>query len=209
VARGEPFRETLANAYYLRDDFDARTYPAARKKRSGPPPTQLPGNELPPSQGGSLGRPRVFPFVLHQTATRRNSVCTPLLLGNVLIQSYYIATGTYSDPPNMTIEIGYQLIAGAETNALLTTPRPYTVLTEFLDPHGIVAADRGQGFPQNTTNSPQRGTRIPLGLYVLERECAVVIADVNPSGFVQDYYGYLNLIENLSVDQISRALGAP
>lgn len=185
------------------------TFPAARLKRQGPPPSSGPEEDLSAPVGSQLGRPRVFPFAIKETAARRNTISTPKLLGNVLIQSLFFSSGSHADPPNDTLEVGYALQPITETNVLLTEPRPYTVLTELLDPHGIIANDRGQGFFGTTLNVPNRGGRIPLGLYILERECSVVLGLVNPSAFVQTWLGYINVIENLSSAQLARALGAP
>lgn len=202
MARGEPFRETLANAYFRRDDFDARTYPAPRAKRSGPIPGTS-GGPLASPPGQLVGRTRVFPWRISETAGRRNTISTPRLLGNVVIHSFYFGAGTAADPPNDTIEIGYAPAPVTEINVLVAVVRPYTVLTELLDHNNQIADDRGVGFPQTTLNNPQRGTRIPLGLIILERELAVTISVVNPSAFVQGYFGYMNLTENLSYEALA------
>lgn len=186
-----------SRGFEIGNTLDRRAYPAARRNRTGPPPVGAAGPFAQPI-GSNIGRTRVFPFRINELAAGRNTISTPKLLGNVVIHSLYFQYGTTGDPPPSTIEIGYALTPISEIGVALTVPRPYTVLTELIDQSNQIANDRGQGFPSTTSNSPQRGTRIPLGLIVMERELAVVIADVNPSIFVQGIFGYFNLTENLS-----------
>lgn len=208
MPRGEPFRETLANAYYLRADFDQRTYPPARLKRAGPVPGTS-GGPLASPPGQLVGRTRLFPFRIAEGAGSRNTISTPQLQGNVVIHSFFYGIGAAADPPNDTIEIGYAPAPVREVNVALTVTRPYSVLTELIDHNGGIADDRGRGFPNFTVNAPQRGIRIPLGLIILERELAVTVSVVNPSGFVQNYDGYFNLTENLSYEALAGYIPAP
>lgn len=197
-----------SSGFEIANELDRRAFPTARRNRTGPPPAGTAGPLAQPI-GSDVGRVRVFPWAINETAARRNTISTPKLLGNVIILSLSFSSGSHADPPNDTLEVGYALQPLTETNVVLTVPRPYTVLTELLDPHGIIANDRGQGFFGTTLNVPNRGSRIPLGLVVLERECAVVLALVNPSAFVQTWLGTLTVIENLSFAALARYIPAP
>lgn len=183
------------------------TFPAARLNRRGPEPG-VSGTPGAVPWGSNIGRTRAFPFYINETAARRHTVSTPKLLGNVIINSVSFSSGSHADPPNDTLEIGYALNPVTETAVLLTVPRPYTVLTEVIDPFNIIANDRGSGFPGTTLNTPTRGSRIPLGLIVMERELAVTVSVVNPSGFIQTWIGYLSVTENLSNEALGRYLVA-
>jgi hypothetical protein len=205
---GPPQRETIASDFFLRDPWDVRTYPAPRAKRSGPPPGST-GGPLTSAPGQLVGRTRLFPFRLAEGAGTRNTISTPRLQGNVVVHSFFYAIGAAADPPNDTIEIGYAPAPVTEINVALTVARPYTVLTELIDHNNGIANDRGAGFPNYTGNVPQRGTRIPLGLIILERELAVTVSVVNPSGFVQNYDGYFNLTENLSYEALAGYIPSP
>jgi hypothetical protein len=197
-----------SSGFEIANELDRRAFPTARRNRTGPPAAGTAGPFAQPI-GSDIGRTRIFPFRISEAANCRNTMSTPKLLGNVIIHSLYFAVGTASDPPNDTLEVGYALAPVREVNVALTTSRPYTVLTELLDHNGGIANDRGAGFPGVTINSPQRGTRIPLGLIIMERELAVTISIVNPSGFVQNWDGYFNLTENLSAAALARYIPSP
>jgi len=187
-----------------------RQYPVARPKRVLGVKTAVdPTLEALMDTTGAIPRTRLFPWRVHETAARRNSFATPRLQGPVLVQSFSWKTGVVADPPNETIEIGYATTNPQETDALLTTPRPYTVLTELQDPQNIIANDRGLGFPVFTVSSPEMGSRIPLGLIITDPEVFVCVCVVNPSGSIQDFSGYLWLLEQVSRKALEMYVGAP
>lgn len=168
------------------------------------------GGRLSPSvpTGAAPANPRVrvFPYFMRELANTRHTISTPQLRGAVLVKGFCWASGSAADPPNETIEIGFARFPVSENSVALATNRPYTPLVELIDPFNLVANDRGQGFPQTTVNSPQRGTYIPLNLVVPDAECVITISVVNPSAFAQSYVGYIHLIENIPVDQLASFL---
>src|SRR3990170_4292856 len=117
---------------------EARTYPLPRRNRVGPSSTL--DLALDAANAGALTPPRtrVFPFVLHELGNRRVSFATPRLRGPIIIQDLAVTMGSIQDPPGDTVEIGYATSDVTETNALLTTSRPYTVLTELQDKTNVI-----------------------------------------------------------------------
>ena len=192
-----------SRGFEIGNTLDKRAYPTARRSRSGPPPASTGGVGQEPT-GSDIGRTRVFPWRISETAGNRNTISTPKLLGNVIIASLFYSLPTAADPPNDSLEIGYALQPVTEINVAVAVARPYTLLTELLDHNNQISDDRGRGFPGTTINSPQRGTRVPLGLIIMERELVVTLSVVNPSGFVQGGFGYINLMENLSLAALAR-----
>lgn len=197
-----------SSGFEILNELDRRAFPTARRNRTGPPTAGTAGPFAQPI-GSDIGRTRIFPFRMSEAANTRNTMSTPRLLGNVIVHSLYFFFGSAADPPNDTLEVGYALAPVRELNVALTTSRPYTVLTELLDHNAGIANDRGAGFPNFTTNTPQRGTRIPLGLVIMERELVVTLSVVNPSAFVQNCDGYFNLTENLSNAALARYIPSP
>lgn len=175
--------------------IDELTYPPAILNRQGPTPS---GSPLGPAGPIDPPRTRAMPFVIRETAASRSSFVTPILRGPVIIFGIHYNIGTVADPPAGTLELGWKITPGHETSVALTTPRPYTVLTELQDPQNQVADAAGGGFPWTTLNAPGRGTYVPLRIVVVGAQVCVVVADVNNSGFVQNIYGYLHLVENVS-----------
>jgi hypothetical protein len=197
-----------SSGFEIENALDRRAFPTARRNRTGPPPAGTAGPFAQPI-GSDIGRVRVFPWRVNEAATSRTTFSTPKLLGNVIISSLFFSSGSHGDPPQDTLEVGYALVPVTETAVALATARPYTLLTELLDPSSGILNTAGFGFPGTTLNTPTRGSRIPLGLIIMERECAVTLSVVNSGAFVQTWIGAITVIENLSLAALARYIPAP
>jgi len=174
-------------------------YPEPRAQRPGGTPT--------PSQSSeqltvSPPRTRVFPYFIKITATSRSSFATDVLRGPVILLGYTNAVDAVGDPPAGSMELGWKPVPGGETSVPLTTPRPYTLLTELQDPQDGVLGTAGGGFLHNTPQSPLMGSYVPVRIVIDAPEICVVIAEVNSAGFVMKASGYLHVIENVSQETL-------
>jgi len=170
-------------------------YPEPRALRPGGPPTRSQSSE---QLTESPPRTRVFPYFIKITAASRSSFATEVMRGPVILLGFTNSVDAVGDPPAGSMEFGWKPAAGGETSVPLTTPRPYTLLTELQDPQDGVLATAGGGFLHNTPQSPTMGSYVPVRIVIDAPEVSVVIAEINSAGFVMKASGYLHVIENVS-----------
>jgi hypothetical protein len=186
VARGEPFRETLANAYYLRDDFDARTYPAPRTKRAGPPPSaQSTGlDALAPRTAPIRGRP--FAFHARELSGRvllpLGSYVGPGLVKRLDILVY--TSGNNNPQPHVNLFWDTTAYVAAAGLALDTLPKGVPLLESILlDDQGFPSSQEGG---LDTLGVQALGSNHLLDYYIGEQNFFVALAFRN-DGAVQGH----------------------
>jgi hypothetical protein len=187
------------------DEHDRRAtrpnYPAPRLRGT----VTLPSGQVitaPKIPTGSPGaQMHVYPFNIQIIAARRSTISTPLLNGNLYILDFTIFSTSHTDPPTETYEIGYALQPVFENKVVLTTPRPYTVLTELLDPFATILDDRGTGFPGTTLITPDTRQVTPLGILVTQPRAAITLTVVSAGVLAQAYYGHFRVLEGLDPTQ--------
>lgn len=195
----QPFRETRASDYFNRDPWDARTYPAPRAKRAGPP-AQAAAQAVP----GALAVPqtRSFTFSLRATpASRRTSVSSPRLRGPAVIINWFASKGG-SASGVMGVGLGKAASPVREQSVAETIPLPFTPFAE-----GLEAIDAASGItPDNTTGLLDMQPSLLMnntraGILVMDPEWFLVVYTA-ANGTPNDVVGYVTLIEGVTVDML-------
>jgi hypothetical protein len=168
VARGEPLRETIPSDYYRRDPFDARTYPAPRSKRAGPPAVTVPGAAAGAPQPTSYPRSRVLWFESSTVGNTRSSAASQRLYGPTIITSVFWMQSGALDPGNRWLELGKAFSPINEINVGITSTKAYTPLVEGPSTPQTVVPTGFNGWWLSTPDS-----NIPNG----EFTCRIVVPD--------------------------------
>jgi hypothetical protein len=174
---------------------DPKAYPAPRKRAAGAATTAA-------EESGPVPRTRVFPFFLAFGATSRRAFSTPRLIGPAIIKGIELYSTHGASPPAYTVEIGTGATPVLESAVAIDTPRPFTVLTELLDPFNGIAGTAGDGIPMHTIPSYTASYERPLDLIVTDAEFFLVLAVQNPSAFAAELSGRLRVIEAVSRDAL-------
>ena len=175
--------------------IDPLRYPAPRPNRGGHADILDSGSFQHP-------RTRIFPWVMTTTASSRRSISTPRIQGPALIKGLSIHAPFGVDPPQATIEIGTATIDVTEASVALTAPRPYTVLTELLNPFGVIAGAAGAGLPLTTVGTMQRWAEIPLDIIVDDIECVIVLAILANALVAGTFNGHLRVLEGVEKEAL-------
>jgi hypothetical protein len=175
---------------------DPAIYPSSRKNRGA----GVALDDLAPSPAPRM---RVFPFIFVYTNNSRRSVSTPRLVGPGIIKDFTVYRSFAATPPQQTFEIGVAQTLVVEAGVALTTPRPYTVLTELLDPFGYVAGASGDGYPITTLPTGTDHFTIPLDLIVTDAEFFAVVAHINNRVASEEINGYLRVLEAVDREALS------
>lgn len=168
--------------------IDQGTYPQLRPSRIGAGAS--PGVQLAP-----LPRSRVFQWIENVTVNTRRTLSTPRLQGPVIIKSFSFYVATHSAA--VTAEIGYASVSITEAGVALTTPRPYTLLTEKIDPFGVLADISGRGLLDGTIPNTNVRYSEPLDLIIDQADVFVCLATWNNSALAQVWTGTLRVVENV------------
>ena len=187
---------------------DSRTFPLPRRGRTGPPSSL---DAINTAAGDALPAPprsRVFPFQFSETATSRRTISTPKLVGPAILRFAYFSTGTKVTPPNESLEFGWAPSPVQEAGVALTVIRPYTVLTELLDPFAVSVAAIGRGFPNFTLPPAANAFPFTLDLIVAEPQLAFVVALINNGANAQVWTGYLSILEAVSPSALANFVGS-
>ena len=176
--------------------IDLASYPAARKRATGDP-------NLPQVDNTPIPRTRFFTFLWNETASSRRTVSTPRIIGPAIIKDIEFYTGVINATDVKSVEVGYALVPVTEAGVSLNTARPYTVLTELIDPFSQRAAGAGVGLSQLTNPSTKTSFNIPLDLIVDVPEAYVCVALLNTSANAQLWQGKLRVVEALSRQALS------
>lgn len=195
-----------SSGFEIGNKLDARTYPAARKQRSGPPPSQADPASL-AGGGPTAPRTRFFPFAFNETATSRRTISGDKCQGPALIKAFLLGTSTYSAPISKSVEIGISSTKLTEAGVALTTPRPYTLLLELQDPFSQLASAAGRGYPLATWAPGPNTITFPLDLVVYDNEFYPVLALWNNTANAQQWYGFLKVLEQIRPDKIGDYMG--
>ena len=175
---------------------DPRIYPAPRKGRGAGADIE----DLGPVQAPRM---RIFPFFFTNSNTLRRSFSTPRLMGPGIIKGIelYVAFGV--SPPNVTLEVGVATIPVLENGVANTVPRPYTVLTELLDPFNAITAAAGDGLTIGTLPSYTAHYERPLDLIVTLNEFFVVVAVPNAGVSVGEFQGKIRVLEDVNPEALA------
>jgi hypothetical protein len=187
--------------------LDALTYPLPRRSRTGPASSldaaaanAAAGSTTPP-------RTRLFPWAMSETANTRRTISTPRLIGPAIFKSLTFYSGTHQDPPGDTLEIGWSPVAVQEAGVALATVRPYTVLTELLDPFAFMTAPTGRGFPQWTSPTVNNPFEFRLNLILTEPQFVFTLSIVNNSNLAQEWHGTAIILEAVNADALAAYTG--
>lgn len=186
--------------------LDARAYPLARRNRTGPAPSGAQAGIL-TSDPSTPPRMRVFPFVFNETATSRRAWSGNQCTGPALIKDLFIGTSAHATPTNKTVEIGIASTRITEAGVALATPRPYTLLTELLDPFNVVLDAAGGGIPDTTTAPNAASQRVKLDLVVYDAQFFPVLALVNNTGNAQEWHGWFRVLEQIPLSKLGDYMG--
>lgn len=167
---------------------DLKNYPAPRKRGTD---TAV---EAPPTSF-QAPRMRVFPFFFTFAASSRRAFSTPLLAGPAIIKGIELYPTLVSSPPSLTVEVGTSRIEVLENSVALSTPRPYTVLTELLDPFAGMNPAAGDGYPLHTVPTLTAKYESALDLIITDREFCAVLAMVNNNVGAAEVSGVLRVLE--------------
>lgn len=207
MARGEPFRETLANAYYLRADFDQRTYPAARRKRSGPPPSAQPTdfNALAPRGAPIRGRP--FAFHARELSGRvllpLGSYVGPGLVKRLDILAY--TSGNNNPQPHVNLFWDTTAYVAGQGIALDTLPKGVPLMESILlDDQGFPSSQEGG---LDTLGVQTFAASILLDFYIGEQNFFVALAFRNDNAVQGHITGSLLTYEGVLPSDFPAILG--
>ena len=186
--------------------FDLSSYPKARPKRSGPPPTAS-AVEQQTTDRDSPPRTRIFPFAWNETANSRRTISGAKCQGPALYKAFQLGTSTYTAPINKSVEVGIASTPVVENGVALTTPRPYSLLLELQDPFAQLSAAMGRGFPVTTVNPLYRDFVMPLDLVIYDNEFYPTISLFNNTANVQQWVGYLRILEQVPISRLGDYMG--
>jgi len=188
--------------------LDALTYPLPRRSRTGPA-SALDLTLL--SRGAASLTPpraRIFPWVMDMAATSRKTLSTPLLIGPAILRKIYFGRATVTTPPAQTLEIGWAPTPITENAVPLGTVRPYTLLTEKLDPFGVALATAGQGLLADNSATILPPFEWSLDLIVLEGQFCFTLSWVNNSATAEQRGGNLTVLEAVDPEALARFTGS-
>jgi hypothetical protein len=187
---------------------DARTFPLPRRGRTGPASSL---DNIAAALGSALPAPprsRVFPFQFSETANTRRTLSTPKLIGPAILRKAFFQTSTKVAPPNESLEFGWALSPVTEAGVALTVIRPYTVLTELLDPFGVSNIAIGKGFPNFTLPGGTVGYEVTLDLIITEPQLAFTVSLINNGINAQQWIGWMSVIEAVSPSALTDFIGS-
>lgn len=172
--------------------FERAWYPRTRKNRatSASPFESIGQTPIP--------RVRVFPFYMALIANTRKTISFGRFIGPALIKDVSFTPGFGVDPSNWTLEIGTSSISVTENNVGLATAKPYSVLTELVDPFSALSLLAGDGIPGTTLGTAVRWHTIPLDFIVELPEFYAVLGSCNASGGVGNLVGHIRVIEGVN-----------
>lgn len=176
--------------------IDLSAYPAARKRTAGAAVND--DVSLAP-----LPRTRYFTWLFNETGTSRRTVSTPRIQGPALIKDIDFYSSVINATDVKSIEIGYALVPVTEAGVALTAARPYTVLTELIDPFAQRAVGAGVGVEQLTTPNTNVKFSLALDLIVDRAEAFITVSLLNTTANAQLWHGKLRVIENVNRDALS------
>ncbi len=153
-----------------------------------------------------LPRMRLFPFILNIVASRRTTVSGPRCIGPGIIRKVFVRETTGQGSAVRTYEIGYATSQVNEASALLTSARPYTVLTELQDPFDVQADAGGRGYPASTNFLASARLPDDVNLIVDAREFFPVFAVVNNNVNAEEVSGFMHVLENVSREALANFL---
>lgn len=158
--------------------------------------------------GGAIPRTRLIPFQFNETANSRRTVSTPGLQGPAILRKIWFQTGVHVTPPQESVELGWALFPFAEAGVPLTTPRPYTLLTELQDPFGVSVATIGQGYPSATLPNTLTDVEKEVNILIPEERFVFCLALVNNGANAQEWQGRFTVVEGLDLTALPSWLGA-
>ncbi len=176
---------------YRADIVESEWFPRLRTKRGH-------GGESVVQPELKSPRTRIFPWHMSLGGQARRSLSTPLLQGPLMIRAIEMYMSTLADPPNLTIEIGYSTVPVQEAGVPLTTARPYTVLTEMLDPFGVITDAAGAGIIVSTLPGTRVHFERTLEIILPGNSAYVVIAAVQSAIGGFPLTGTLRILEGIS-----------
>jgi hypothetical protein len=187
---------------------DARTFPLPRRGRTGPASSL---DAIAAAQGPNLPAPprsRVFPWQFSETANTRRTISTPKLIGPAILRKAYFQTSTKIAPPGESLEFGWAQTPIQEAGVALTVIRPYTVLTELLDPFGVSNIAIGKGFPNFTIPTGVAGYEVTLDLIITEPQFVFTVSLINNSLNAQQWTGWMSVLEAISPSALADFTGS-
>jgi hypothetical protein len=96
----------------------------------------------------------------------------------------------------------------SEAGVALTTVRPYTVLTEKLDPFGVAAATIGAGYPASTVPNTRVNFEFTVDLIVTEARFVFTLSWVNTNATGEERPGHFLVLENVNADALNLFTGS-
>lgn len=187
---------------------DARTFPLPRRKRTGPASNLDALAAMQEDQAVTPPRSRVFPWLMSITGNSRRTVSTPILIGPAILRRVYFGHGTVTTPPAQSLELGWSPLAVTEAGVALATIRPYTVLTELLDPFAVANVAIGRGYPSDNswnTNIPFEWT---VDLICTEARFAFTLSWVNNGATAEQRSGTFLVVENVNPAALAAFVGS-
>jgi hypothetical protein len=170
--------------------IESDTYPRARLKRIGAGTST--STELTP-----LPRTRVFSWIETSTANSRRTVSGPRCQGPGLLKDISWYLSTHSGGAAVTIEIGYSPVPVTEAGVALGTVRPYTLLTELIDPFAQLTAGAGAGLVDSSIPNTNVRWKEPLDLIIDQSDFFPVVSFVNATVNGQFVHGNLRVVEGI------------
>lgn len=206
MARGEPQRETLLSDYYLRDPFDARTYPAARRKRTGPPPSDGSGNADFAAGPPQPPQSRILAFQVSCNVGARTTGSSQKLIGPALIKNLHLASSVGS-LGNFSLELGVALNPVTEQDVSPALVKGWRPITERVSQNAAAENAARVGFPSVGGQSGVPQPLGPLDYLVFDPEFFLTISVVSVGAAGSALMGHVVLLERLTLAQLANMLG--
>jgi hypothetical protein len=173
---------------------DPRIYPAARKGRGAGVVIEDLGPITAP-------RMRVMAFAFISTATSRRSLSFGPFTGPCIVKDVEFYHSSFTAGYANSLEVGKNTIPVTEAGVALATARPYTRITELIDPFNVAAADSGQGIPD--AGPPSRGFfQRSLNIVVTDPEIYIILAWINPGLNAETFTGELRVLEGVDPEAL-------
>jgi hypothetical protein len=177
---------------------DPTGYPFARRKRGGPIVEVDPEIAAFLEENTAPPRSRVFPWLMTAITNTRRSVSTPLLQGPAILRRFSFTLDSNPDPPVVSVEVGWALNPVNEAGVAVATLKPYTVLTELLNPFGVGTLGAGQGYPAFSSVNTHVEWETVEDFIILEPRFCFVAAIHNNGGFTSAGRGWMSVLEGVS-----------